>query len=171
MDAARGALLVKPGPQENTVVVPLLEATERPAALLECRWVELWPYHYQLDAIEGADGRARRFDVWVDEEGAAASREANVCASLAAHPLNEAFGRHIRGPALLVPCGGASAPSDGGYSLEDWGQICKGVWSLDCDCEGEPGGDGCEQTPETCPRVRLVEANLRGDLAVHVRHA
>lgn len=150
---------MRPGCQENTRVVSVSDAKDRASALLECRAVERWPYSRQLDVIRGPNGRKYRFDIWVDEEGLMAGREDNLCASLAAHPLNEAFGHVIAGPALLVPLPGGRA-----FSLEDWGQICKGVWSLECDCE-----DDCEQGPGLCPRVRLVEANLQGPLAAKVR--
>jgi hypothetical protein len=66
----------------------------------------------------------------------------NPCATLSAHPLGEAYGRRIYGNALLVPLKGSES-----YTLEDWQQICDGVWY----------------------KQKLVEKNAKSALAFSVR--
>jgi hypothetical protein len=114
------ALLVLPGDEKNTSVVDVLN--NDCAALLGCSRIERWPYRYQLDTVVGPDGHLYRFEIWVDEEGAVKQLPVNLCATLAAHPLNEYRGRVIRGPALLVSLDGAS------FTLDDWGGVCQSVW-------------------------------------------
>jgi hypothetical protein len=114
------ALLVQPGDESKTVVV---DRAVDYATALGCSNVERWPHIYQLDTVVGPGESRYRFDIWVDEEGLLRKAETNLCATLAAHPLNEAYGRVIRGAALLVPLGKTAA-----YTLEDWANICQGVW-------------------------------------------
>lgn len=142
--------------KDDVTVVPPTDLAQS----LGCQRVERWPYQYQLDSIEGPSGKRYRFDIWVDEEGALnPAAGCNVRASLAAHPLNEAYGNLIRGPAILKPLSMAVK-----YTLADWDEIRKGVWSLDCDCDEE---QGCP--PEGCPQAGLVDRNVRGKRAYGVR--
>ncbi len=117
------ALLVLPGDEKKTTVVNYRGASY--AELLGCRYAERWPYQFQLDTVVGPDGRQYRFDIWVDDEGAVKELPVNLCATLAAHPLNEFRGRVIYGPALLVPKG--KIP----FTLDDWKSICQGVWYVE----------------------------------------
>ena len=114
------ALLVYPGDESKTVVVDL---SVDYAKTLRCRIIEKWPYIYQLDKIVGAGDNYYRFDIWVDEEGSLYDKSDNMCATLAAHPLNEVRGLIIKGPALLVPIDKTIK-----YTLDDWRNICQGVW-------------------------------------------
>jgi hypothetical protein len=114
------ALLVRPGSEKNTIVVG---REEDYTSLLDNASVELWPPAWQLDAVIGPEGQKYRFDIWVGEDSRLRDEKVNLCASLAAHPLNEARGRVIYGRALLVPL-----ENDVAYTLDDWANICQAVW-------------------------------------------
>lgn len=133
-------LHVLPGDETKTVVIP--RDTQDLAGVIGCERVQLWPGDWQLDSIETPSGRHYRFNVWVDESGRMRAARVNRCATLAAHPLNEAMGHVIYGSAVLEPIDGAS------YTLDDWRQICQGVWYDE----------------------RLVERNAAGRMAGAVRH-
>lgn len=129
---------------ENPVQV-IERAASGFAAQLGCTNVERWSARFQLDAVKGPDGRARRFELWVDEEGLGKRLSLNTRATLAAHPLNEGRRRFVIGPAVLAPLAGNAS-----FTLEDWEQIRAGVlWS--------------EEHEE------LVEANAAGPSAAKVR--
>jgi hypothetical protein len=117
------ALYVPPGDEDKALAVAIPAGAAEAAELLGCARVERWPWSYQLDSVAGPSGEQYRFDVWVDEEGALHDRSYNACATLAAHPLNEAYGRTIAGPALLVPLDGTKP-----LTLDAWREICQGVW-------------------------------------------
>jgi hypothetical protein len=114
------ALLVQPGDEKNISVV---DHNAGYAEVLGCLAVDRWPHCYQIDTVHGPNKSSYRFDIWVDDEGLLKQAPVNLCASLAAHPLNEFRGRVIYGPALLVPLSKAVK-----YTLDDWANICQGVW-------------------------------------------
>jgi hypothetical protein len=90
------------------------------AAALGCQDPHVWDWRYQLDTIAGPGGSRYQYDIWVggqEPAGDGPRAEANPHATAAAHPLLEAFGILIRGPALLVARDGRE------YTLADWQHI------------------------------------------------
>lgn len=147
------AILVLPGDESLARAVGAPRGSAAIAAALGAGTIERWPYAYMLDTVVGPSGKRYRFDIWVDEEGCIKKLPENLCATIAAHPLNESNGRIIRGPALLVPLAGSPR-----LTLEAWRDICRGVWALDCGDE--------ERTAAT---EDLVECNARGPSALQKR--
>jgi hypothetical protein len=131
---------------DSAVPVQVIERTPAGfAARLGCARVERWPARHQLDAVKGPDGKARRFEIWVDEEGLARGLAPNTRATVAAHPLNEGRRRHVLGPAVLAPLTGAPP-----FTAEDWAQIHAGAsWSEE--------------------HEKLIEANAAGPSAAKAR--
>jgi hypothetical protein len=150
MDCARGSLLVEPGEDPVSVVPGTGPEAVAAASKLIGAGARRWPAQYQLDAVIGPNGAEYRFDIWSAPGSPSRPLEVNVRATVAAHPLNEARNRLVMGPALLVPRDG------GAYTLEDWVNISRGTWALDCYC-GDPG--------EECQCVTLVDRNAVGPSA------
>lgn len=105
------------------------------ATALGCRRAERWYYQYMLDAVSIGD-RTYRYDVWVDAEARAAGRPDNLCASLAAHPLNGAYGWLVAGDALLV----SVDPARPHMAVADWSAIqdavCHDRQAVEANCQG-----------------------------------
>lgn len=151
MDSTSGSLFILPGEAPVSVVPETgSEAVAAVPRLIGPAGARRWPYQHQLDAVIGPNGKEYRFDIWSAPGTPSRPLEVNVRATVAAHPLNEARCRLVMGPALLVPRGG------GAYTLEDWVNISRGTWALDCYC-GDPG--------EECRCVALVDRNAVGPTA------
>ena len=140
-------ILIKPGTKDNFEIIDKFDKNIN---------YELWPYQYQLDTIEGLNGKKYRFDIYIDEDGLNKNLKLNLCASYAAHPMNEFLSHLIYGPAILKPLNNKIK-----YTSDDWNNICFGVWSLSCDCENYYEDDH----DEICPIIKLVDKNIRGKSA------
>lgn len=149
------AILVLPGDKSLARAIALPKGSATIAAALGADTIERWPYQFMLDTVVGPSGKRYRFDIWVDEAGLNKRLEPNLCASIAAHPLNECRGRMIYGPALLLPLSGSPR-----LALKDWGEICRGVWAF---------GDSGDDEDDADTRETLVVCNANGPTAAEKR--
>jgi hypothetical protein len=118
------ALLVLPGSEELTKEVRTDVSVGSIRNILAASHVEQWPGQWQLNTVEGPAGQAFSYNIYVNGEGLSRGQDQNLCATLAAHPLNEVRGRIIVGPALFV----STDPGRVSLSLADWKAICQAVW-------------------------------------------
>ncbi len=111
--STRKILLVLPGDEDLTTVID-----EDKVPFKMERW------SVQRDYVIGPSGRKYKFDIFVDDSGVIKGDKLNLCATLSADPFGEVNCSLIYGSAVLI-----SRDKDyPNYSLDDWKEICNGVW-------------------------------------------
>lgn len=114
MSKNQKVLLVHPGDEDNTEVYDFQGKFPFTAEQFRNR-----------KYVEGSNGRKYMFHVFVNENIYNDDEpKVNLCATLSADPLGEAFGNHIYGPAILI----SQDPEYPNLDLNDWKEICQGVW-------------------------------------------
>ena len=66
-------ILVNPGTKDDFEIISQLDKSIN---------YELWPYQYQLDIIEGLNGKKYRFDIYIDECGLMKNLKPKILISL-----------------------------------------------------------------------------------------
>jgi len=135
------ALLVMPGDESATKIVKVGRRTSQNSTFrkdcykhINCTLIERWPYSAKLERIYFDDDHIYHYEIWVDEEGSpyCKDRKYNPCATITAHPLGEARGRHIHGPAIILRITGNDPMKvklhKDGFTLDDWKKMSQATW-------------------------------------------